>query len=330
MIEENRQEFELTNVLKWQKDNLGEGVTIVVLDKGDTPYDYMKQQVIVPFEDEKIDRDHGTAVIAIGYQIAPKVKIILMPFIDNNKKPEIIDWIFEHKDEIDLINCSFTGVDKELERLEELDIPLICGSGNDYSRRSVGYPAKYSWTVAVGSFSAYFGSVDDYSNWGKDLDCVAPSHIYYLNSQGKEVQQSGTSISTPFVTFSLALYLSWRKRNNLPKLSREEIKKFINENAKDLYEEGHDYRSGYGLFRLPERIPEIKKEEDNMPKDYFNDDDNRWSEEFNNELASLGILEGDGKGNFRPTDIVTREELSKVAVMLRKNILDEVRVMLGK
>ena len=40
----------------------------------------------------------------------------------------------------------------------------------------------------------------------------------------------------------------------------------------------------------------------------------RWSYEFINELAAAGIISGDGTGNFRPTDRVSREEYLKMLV----------------
>lgn len=260
MIEKNKAEFELCNIDVWQKDNLGEGVTVAVLDSGDTPFDYMKTNVIVPIEDEDADTDHGTATIAVGYQIAPKAKIILLPFLFNNKDQECIDYIKKHADEIDLINVSASFskwfAEKYFGQLKELNIPIICSSGNDSdkSKDGVNYPAKFNYTIAVGAYSENHNAVDSYSNGGKDLDCVAPSWIYYYNSKGKEVFFNGTSCAAPFVTFSLALYISWRKRNGLPKLSVEEIRKFIYENTLDLYDEGHDYKSGFGLFRLPEEV----------------------------------------------------------------------------
>jgi len=41
----------------------------------------------------------------------------------------------------------------------------------------------------------------------------------------------------------------------------------------------------------------------------------RWSYEFINELAAAGIISGDGTGNFRPTDRVSREEFLKMLVV---------------
>ena len=40
-----------------------------------------------------------------------------------------------------------------------------------------------------------------------------------------------------------------------------------------------------------------------------------WAEESINALTEMGIINGDGSGNFRPSDAVTREEFIKMAVI---------------
>lgn len=334
MLKENKEIFDLCNITQWQKDNLGEGTTIVLLDDNGLPFEYMEHLVEIPFPTEEGD-GHMAGVGAVGHQVAPKAKIIFMPFngAGITGRHQMVEWITDNKDRIDLINISLSfgrkgAIEPYLIALEKLCIPIICASGNDSEEDDVTYPAKFPYTIAVGAYNSNWEGQASYSNGGKELDCIAHPGTSYPSSSGKPIYQFGTSFASPFVAFSLALYISWRKRNNLPKLTTEEVRRFIKGNAKDLYEEGHDYKSGYGLFRLPSEIP-IIGEEELMTNDYFKDDDGKWHEKFNNELAKLGILEGDGKGNFRPGDTVTRGELSKVAVLLRNNILNEVSKMIG-
>jgi len=323
LIEKNKKEFDLCNVSEWQKDNLGEGVTVVVLDSGDEVFDNMKNYDIeIPFKDDDDTTSHGTSVIAVGMQIAPKTRVVYMPYLNNNKKQEIIDWIIEHQDEIDLINCSFSGAVVELKRLEQLDIPIVCSSGNDGDKSKLGVnaPAKYNWTIAVGAYSANLDAADNYSNGGKYLDCIAPSWIYYPNSEGKPVFFNGTSCSAPFVTFSLALYISWRKRNNLSKLSREEVKEFIYKNAKDVYEEGHDYKSGYGLFILPEEIPQIIKEDSDM---FIDVDYKKWYGKAVKFVEDEKLMSGYEDGTFRGEEPITRYEMAQILYNLKNSILNK-------
>ena len=189
---------------------------------------------------------HGTSVIAVGREIAQKAKVIYLTFWGNNKKQECIDYIKAH--DIDIVNISYSTnvvtARKYFDQLKDLDIPIICSAGND-GKDKIGYPARFDYTIAVGADKYY-------SNAGEELDCLAPTDIYYLNSRGEPVFFTGTSCAAPFVSFALALYITWRKKNGLPRLGREEIRKFIHDNWEDMYEEGHDPRSGHGLFKLPE------------------------------------------------------------------------------
>lgn len=330
MLKENKEIFDLCNITQWQKDNLGEGTTIVLIDECDTPYDYMKHVVEVPFPN-KNDMGHITAVGAVGYQIAPKANIIYMPFNDSKNaiREKMIDWIIKNKDEIDVINVSLdfrkSITDKYFLQLEATGIPIICASGNDGYEDKVAYPSRYPFTISVGAYSPNSGGTTYYSNGGKELDCIASASTYRATSEGKIVSQFGTSFASPFVAFSLALYFSWRKRNNLPKLTTEEVRQFIKGNAKDLYEEGHDYKSGYGLFILPSEIPTITKQPtdtvkegvDNMAR--FTDIEKHWAKDTIEFVAEKGLMKGYEEGEpgpkddtFRPDNPITRAEVATV------------------
>ncbi|HOC09313.1 MAG TPA: stalk domain-containing protein, partial [Bacillota bacterium] len=236
--------------LQWQKDNQGELATIAVIDRGDMVFDYLKENTIIPFKMKESTTDHGTSVIAVGREIAKKARVIMLAFDKHNQKQECIDYIKDHAGGIDVINVSYSTnvvtARKYFDQLKDLDIPIICSACND-GKNKISYPARFDYTIAVGADKYY-------SNAGEELDCLAPTDIYYLNSRGEPTFFTGTSCAAPFVSFALALYITWRKKNGLPRLGREEIRKFIHDNCEDMYEEGHDLRSGYGLFKLPEAM----------------------------------------------------------------------------
>lgn len=56
------------------------------------------------------------------------------------------------------------------------------------------------------------------------------------------------------------------------------------------------------------------KEESTMP---FNDISGHYAEKEINDLLSMGIVQGDGNGNFKPNDPITRAD---VAIMIRRAI----------
>ena len=55
----------------------------------------------------------------------------------------------------------------------------------------------------------------------------------------------------------------------------------------------------------------------------FNDTNGHWAEQTINELQKMGIVNGDGDGNFRPNDPATRAEVAAIA----RNV---VRFITGK
>jgi cell division septation protein DedD len=272
LISFNREELEATNVLVWQKDNLGEGTTIVVLDEGFKPYKYMEDNVEVMlfgYSSDKKDMTatgHGTGVMSTGYELAPKARVIFMPFneVRSEQKHKMIDWIVDHKDEIDAITMSMTWTPmvgrKYFDRLQPLGIPFFVASGNDGEEDGVDYPANEPFTIAVGS--GYNNRTMPYSNGGPELICVTPL-IHGYNSRGEAISRYGTSFSTPFASYATLLYCSWRRRNGLPKLTQKQCVEWIKENALDfvstgdrsLFRDGFDYESGWGMFRLPPVVP---------------------------------------------------------------------------
>lgn len=262
MIKENQAEFNKSNITIWHEGGYkGKGITIAVLDDRGKPHDFTN--VEVPFPEEHREVDHNTNVCSVIREVAPDIRIISFPWF-GLKKP-VIDWIFAHKEEIDVINCSFSGTvgKNEFMRLKELDIPIVCSSGNNSNEDRVSKPAEYDWTIAVGAVAESNGQVVGYSNGGKELDAVAYTNIYIPSSEGykRTWMFSGTSCSAPKTSAMLGIYLGWRKEKNLPQLSRADIRRFIHDNAIDMYEGGHDSKSGYGLFVLPKEIPILNEKE---------------------------------------------------------------------
>ena len=305
VIEKNIPAFEITNVSTWQTDNLGEGTTIVVLDEGFSAYPHMAHQVEVMAFDYPGEHDplvgHGTGVMSIGYEIAPKAKIVFMPFnsVRSEQKWDMLEWIINHSEEIDVITMSISWASvvasKYFDTIKWLGIPFTVASGNDGEDDGVDSPADFDYTLAIGAAGVGFSGRTHYSNGGPELTCIAPL-ILSPNATQSEFSRAGTSFSTPFVAFSLLLYASWRKRNGLPKLTQDDALELIKANAKDIinerfpkeYPAGFDYSSGWGLFKLPNEIPIIEKEEPEiiMPIEE--------PEEGDNKMKIVAISDGHG------------------------------------
>ena len=322
MLKENDEIRKEVNADIWHKAGFtGKGVTIALIDDGGKPRDYMKSWYRNEVSTTGII-GHATNVGCTAHELSPGIKVVALP-----QKQASFDWLKTHKDEIDLINMSISGIGgshtPQFLQYEELDIPIICASGNDGEEDRVGYPAAYDFTIAIGAYSWKLDIIASYSNGGDELDAVTPSGIYMQRDDGKIWVVNGTSFSAPTACGLLACYIQWRNENGLPKLKPEEARKFIHENCKDIEEEGFDYASGHGLFCLPATIPivEVKpieptpdpikeKEIITMPRIYISpstQQDNIGISPFRTEETEMNaiadilmqLLDDDGRFEFK-------------------------------
>jgi len=143
---------------------------------------------------------------------------------------------------------------------------VFAAAGNDGS--SIRYPAANPEVISVGA-TDYTDEYCYYSNYGSELDIVAPSAPGYgvedyINSQGigypwttdfagpagwntydgkvlDYSEMAGTSASCPIAAGVAALILSIE-----PDLTNEEVRHFLERSAKDLGESGRDDYYGWG------------------------------------------------------------------------------------
>ncbi len=116
---------------------------------------------------------------------------------------------------------------------------IVAASGNS-GTQSILYPAAYNTVMAVGSTTSS-DARSWFSNYGSNLDVVAPGSSIYstvLNSYG---YKSGTSMATPYTAGLAALIWSVA-----PDLTHNEVRQIIQSTAKDLGDPGQDIYFGYG------------------------------------------------------------------------------------
>ena len=253
MIEENRAEFEKANILQWHKAGyLGQGVGVAVVESKTHTDEQIEsiEQIHFLYEPLKKSDGHGLSVANVIHEVAPLAEIYLSTASTNGG---ILDFCKENPNKIQLINCSYTG--GSLTDPKGVPAVFVGGSGNDGDKSDdgVSYPARRKFFIAVGAYEEGKDDVAVYSNGGKELDCLGFTDIYVPNNKGGLTMFRGTSASAPFVSGLLALWMS----KEGPK-SREETMEFIRQNCVDVFEEGFDNRSGFGLLRLPDLTEEEK------------------------------------------------------------------------
>jgi len=124
---------------------------------------------------------------------------------------------------------------------------IVAASGND-NQPYVAYPAAYDNVIAVGATNQSDGrcSPIDWgfgrgSNYGDELDVVAPGDEILSTVQGGYANMDGTSMAVPFVSGLAALVLS-----HLPGLAPSDVKRIIERTAHDVGSTGWDQETGWG------------------------------------------------------------------------------------
>jgi len=313
MIEQNKAEFEKTNITYWRNEGYtGKGVNIVVLDVYGTPYP--KDNIIEPLlhlDTAKVGWGHKTQVCAVIREVLPDANIYSFHW-SSNYTDKIIQWIIENKDNIDYINCSFTSTQSsynDLIKLKDLGIPIFVGVGNastPYSNLTGELPLAFG----IGAWGEVYDRKATYSNYGINLDFMAYTGIYYHNSdKTKVVQFNGTSCSSPYAMACSGYYSEWfRTQHNRP-MNTQECFEFLLKNVDDKDEIGRDNNSGYGLIKLSDKIPTLEKEIDAME---FRDIGTHWAKQEIEFITDKGLMQGYPDGTFQPDRALTRAEYASM------------------
>ena len=262
MLSANKELFTQAHIDQWQECGYsGQGLRVAVLDMEGELYPYQQRNVIYPLGPfGKADKHLGQCC-AVLEQILPSAELFALPVSRAGW-----EWVLEQKP--DLVSCSYCGPKLPEDLVVEFErsgIIVCAAAGNSGTEDGADklYPSAYPWTISVGAYSPNTGHVQQYSNGGTMLDCVAFAPIAILNSEIKPIDFNGTSCATPFVAGMLGLAAAATGGKKDLTWARE----YIKQNSKDLLEPGKDQASGYGLFCLPEPPKEEKNIEIKMKID---------------------------------------------------------------
>lgn len=283
MLPQNKRIFDICNITKWHEQGItGKGVKIAVFDSKFNTQSPQAQEMfhgkiigVNGFDNDKIV-SHASSVSHIIHQICPDAMIYCM-----TPSTESIYWCIEN--DIDIINVSMKLFRREgfEEALNEFVLKggwMFSSAGNTDEDRNLGIPAGYENCVAVGAVHLiYPGQSKEYikragySSFTKEekefiwqmVEIMGFAGVYIHSPKtfdtGYTYPFNGTSSSSPWDAGMATLYRQILKENNI-NIDLNGIRQIIQLNAMDLEEEGYDRFTGYGLFILPEEIPEKEME----------------------------------------------------------------------
>lgn len=252
----------------------GKGIKVCICDTG-KPQHFALRGRVASWKDFTTDNNpndgngHSTHVAGIVNEIAPESRLYFAKVLatdgwgTDRGIAEGIRWCKAQK--VDIINMSLGGAEPSPEIKEAImeaiqdTILVVAAVGNEGKLDGfdmVGYPAKYSEVLAVGSINYDFRR-SGFSSVGKNGDLVAPgANILSLWLDNKYIPLSGTSMATPFVAGASALYIQKYGRMTL---AEHKIKM----TSTDMTPIGYDEETFFG--RITPKVmfqPEPPKEEE--------------------------------------------------------------------
>ena len=273
----NKKEFEISGIINWHKKGYtGKGVKIANLEACNTNAWYFKKQVNDPFSNakESLDNSHGNQTLNVISQVAPDADIYTLSSSGRYSKDSASGAFVEQSipymesEGIHLVNASKGGIDNRIlnERIEQAQqhgVTFIASAGNEADLGPSGYARSGVW-IAVGAVHlSGKGEIlhANYSSIGEEVDFTQFSGLYVHDArpgyEDRVFPVQGTSFSSPMLCGMLALVQQFFLEKTGRTLTQNELYEFMKNHSIDLWEPGHDTKSGYGLFLLPENPDDI-------------------------------------------------------------------------
>jgi subtilisin len=227
------------------------------------------------------DNGHGTHVAGIAAAkdnslgvvgIAPGARLWAIKVLDSNGAGSIsdiiagIDYVTAHSDEIDVVNlsfgceCSSPALDAAINNAVNVGIIFVVAAGNDKKDADTFSPANNPNVIAVSAIADSDGKcggqgpatkygADDtlasFSNYGNSIDMTAPGvGVLSTYADGKYAELTGTSMSAPHVSGSVALYDSSHPGATPEQVKAALIDSGITKDTSRCLGEGHGYVKG--------------------------------------------------------------------------------------
>jgi hypothetical protein len=257
----------------WDITTENTSITIAIVDTGvDLEHPDLKANLvagvnlITPTSLPQDDHGHGTSVAGVIAAIGNNQKGVaglvwkakLMPIKaieadgqgNEDKLGQGILYAVDHGAKIVVLSVGlhrYSPFLKEVsEYAEKKGVLLISAVGNE--GKAVKYPAAYPTVLAVGGVGTDKKVMLE-SNYGPEVDIVAPWKVYTTALGGDYEFKQGTSMGAPQVAGAAALV--WSQHPNLKPF---EIRNLLMQSAEDIEDKGWDPYAGYGLLRIDQAL----------------------------------------------------------------------------
>ncbi len=267
----NKKEFNLSGITRWHElGYTGKGIRMANMEGTDPQ---------LPFFDGKVKDPHGIATgfdrnyhghqtADILHQVAPEADIYILSnsgrYGNKTAEGDFMDVSipFMEKEKIHFVNASLGGIDNPIlnERIEQAQqhgVTFVASAGNEADSGVGGYARSGAW-IAVGAVHlSGKGEIlhAGYSSLGEEVDFTQFSGLYVHDArkgyEDRTFPVYGTSFSSPALCAMLALVQQLFLEKAGRTLNQDELYTFMQDHSIDLWEPGHDTKSGYGLFLLP-------------------------------------------------------------------------------
>lgn len=268
----NKREFDMSGITAWHKlGYTGKGIRIANLESTNPALPFFHGKIRDPFgichSDYK--NSHGTNTADILHQVAPEAQIHIIPsggqygrdYAKGRFMDEGIPYL--EQENIHLVNASLGGVDNpvlnaRIRQAQSHGVTFVTSAGNEADSGVGGYARSGVW-IAVGAVHlSGKGEIlhANYSSIGEEVDFTQFSGLYVHDArpgyEDRTFPVQGTSFSSPALCAMLALVQQFFLEKTGRTFTQDELYKFMQDYSVDLWEPGHDTKSGYGLFLLPE------------------------------------------------------------------------------
>lgn len=272
----NKEEFDFLGITRFHEAGYkGQGISIC--SKENIIEGIFDDVLCFEYEKRDVWSEHATSVIDYIRQVVPEAKKLAietqgtikngvlysegMDYLQNNI-PDILTTSFFKSTDIKEPKFSL------YKNLYDNGCFLCCAAGNDDRETLEPLTVGDMWK-AIGACRYNKGKPKvekDYAT-GEEMDFVSFHDLYTTWDKGNH---KGTSFSSPLFAGMCALVQCFFLDKTGKKLSHEKLLKFVIDNCIDLEEEGHDIKTGHGLFILPdpEEINIYKYAEVKMFRDY--------------------------------------------------------------